>query len=32
VRLAHALSRRQLEVGFGIFLLIVAGRFAYSLI
>ncbi|MBO0662098.1 sulfite exporter TauE/SafE family protein [Jiella sp. MQZ9-1] len=30
-RLAHRLSRRQLELGFGIFLLIVAARFALSL-
>lgn len=30
VRLAHALERRQLEMGFGIFLLIVAARFGYS--
>ena len=31
VRVAHALSRRQLEVGFGIFLLLVSARFFYSL-
>ena len=30
--LAHKLSRRQLELGFGSFLLIVAARFAWSLI
>jgi uncharacterized membrane protein YfcA len=30
-RLAHRLSRRQLEVGFGLFLLAVAARFAVSL-
>ncbi|MEX6508267.1 sulfite exporter TauE/SafE family protein [Jiella sp. M17.18] len=30
--LAHRLTRRQLELGFGCFLLIVAARFAYSLI
>ena len=30
--LAHRLSRRQLELGFGCFLLIVAARFAWSLI
>lgn len=30
VRLAHSLGRRQLEMGFGIFLLIVAARFGYS--
>ena len=30
--LAHKLSRRQLELGFGCFLLIVAARFAWSLI
>ncbi|MCB1446709.1 MAG: sulfite exporter TauE/SafE family protein [Rhizobiaceae bacterium] len=31
VRLAHALTRRQLEVGFGLFLLVVAIRFFVSL-
>jgi uncharacterized membrane protein YfcA len=31
-RLAHRLSRRQLEIGFGLFLLVVAGRFAASLL
>ncbi|MCQ0987906.1 sulfite exporter TauE/SafE family protein [Jiella marina] len=31
-RLAHRLSRRQLELGFGCFLLIVAARFVYSLL
>lgn len=30
-RLAHALSRRQLEIGFGLFLLAVAARFLISL-
>jgi uncharacterized membrane protein YfcA len=30
--LAHRLSRRQLEIGFGCFLLLVAGRFIYSLL
>lgn len=30
-RLAHRLEKRQLEVGFGIFLLLVAARFFYSL-
>ena len=30
--LAHRLSRRQLEIGFGCFLLLVAGRFVYSLL
>lgn len=30
-RLAHRLSRRQLEIGFGLFLLTVAARFAYGL-
>ncbi|RFC66084.1 sulfite exporter TauE/SafE family protein [Fulvimarina endophytica] len=30
--LAHRLSRRRLEIGFGIFLMIVAARFAYSLV
>jgi uncharacterized membrane protein YfcA len=29
--LAHRLSKRHLEVGFGLFLLVVAGRFAVSL-
>jgi hypothetical protein len=32
VRLAHALKWRQLEIGFDIFLLIVATRFGYSLL
>ena len=32
VRVAHALSRRQLEIGFGIFLLVVAARFIASLV
>ncbi|RDI61175.1 putative membrane protein YfcA [Microvirga subterranea] len=32
VRLAHALSKRKLEVAFGIFLLIVCARFAVSLL
>lgn len=31
VRLAHALDKRQLEIGFGVFLLLVAARFFYSL-
>lgn len=31
VRLAHALDKRQLETGFGVFLLLVAARFLYSL-
>jgi uncharacterized protein len=31
-RLAHRLSRRHLEIGFGIFLLLVAARFAASLV
>ncbi len=31
VRIAHALDKRQLEIGFGIFLLIVAMRYFYSL-
>jgi len=31
VRAAHSLSKRQLEMGFGIFLLIVAVRFFVSL-
>jgi len=32
VRIAHALSKRQLEVGFGLFLLLVSARFALSLL
>ena len=32
VRVAHALSKRQLEVSFGIFLLVMSARFAYSLL
>jgi uncharacterized membrane protein YfcA len=32
VRIAHALSKRQLETGFGIFLLLMSARFAYSLL
>ena len=32
VRLAHSWPRRRLEVGFGIFLLTVAARFASSLV
>jgi uncharacterized membrane protein YfcA len=32
VRLAHALSRRHLEIAFGCFLIFVAARFAWSLI
>jgi uncharacterized membrane protein YfcA len=32
VRIAHALSKRQLEVSFGIYLMIMAARFAWSLI
>jgi uncharacterized protein len=31
-RLAHALSKRRLEVAFGIFLLVVSARFAWSLL
>ena len=30
VRIAHAMSKRQLEIGFGIFLTIVAARFLHS--
>jgi uncharacterized membrane protein YfcA len=30
--LAHRLSKRQLEIGFGLFLLLVAARFAASLV
>ncbi len=32
VRFAHALSKRQLETGFGLFLMLIAARFAYSLL
>jgi uncharacterized membrane protein YfcA len=32
VSIAHALSKRQLELGFGIFLLLISARFAYSLL
>jgi len=32
VRLAHALNKRQLEIGFGFFILSVAARFLYSLV
>lgn len=32
VRSAHALSKRQLEIAFGLFMLVVAARFAYSLL
>ncbi len=32
VRIAHALSKRQLEVSFGIFLILMSARFAYSLL
>jgi uncharacterized membrane protein YfcA len=31
VRLAHAMTRRQLEIGFGVFLLVVSARFLVSL-
>jgi uncharacterized membrane protein YfcA len=31
-RLAHALSKRQLEIGFGLFLLTAAARFLVSLV
>jgi uncharacterized membrane protein YfcA len=31
VRSAHALSKRQLEIAFGLFMFVVAARFAYSL-
>ena len=31
VRIAHAMSKRQLEIGFGVFLMIVAARFLYSI-
>ena len=32
VRIAHALTKRQLEVAFGLFLLIISARFALSLV
>ena len=32
VRFAHALDKRQLEIGFGLFMLFVAARFFYSLV
>lgn len=32
VRLAHALDKRQIEIGFGLFMLLVAARFIFSLI
>jgi uncharacterized membrane protein YfcA len=32
VRIAHALSKRQLEVAFGLFLILMSARFAYSLL
>lgn len=32
VRIAHALEKRQLEIGFGLFLLLVAARYFYSLV
>ncbi len=32
VRIAHALSKRQLEIGFGLFLIVVAVRFALSVL
>lgn len=31
-RMAHALSRRQLEIGFGVFLLIMASRFLVAIV
>jgi uncharacterized membrane protein YfcA len=31
-RLAHALPRRQLEIGFGLFLLVASARFVVSLL
>lgn len=31
VKIAHALDKRQLEIGFGLFLLVVAARYLYSL-
>lgn len=32
IRSAHALSKRQLEIAFGLFMFVVAERFAYSLL
>jgi uncharacterized protein len=32
VRIAHALSKRQLEVSFGLFLMLMSARFTYSLL
>jgi uncharacterized membrane protein YfcA len=32
VRLAHALSRRHLEIAFGLFLIFVAARFIVTLV
>jgi hypothetical protein len=32
VRVAHAASKRQLEVAFGIFLILVSSRFAWSVL
>jgi len=32
VRIAHALNKRQLEIAFGLFLLVVAARYFYSLV
>ncbi|WP_412049274.1 sulfite exporter TauE/SafE family protein [Hoeflea sp. Naph1] len=32
VRLAHALDKRQIEISFGLFMLLVAARFIYSLL
>ncbi len=32
VRLAHALNKRQLELAFGVFLVLIAARFAASLL
>jgi len=32
VRIAHALSKRQLEVSFGLFLMVMSARFAWSLL
>ena len=31
VRIAHALSKRHLEIAFGLFLLFVGARFLYSI-
>jgi len=32
VKLAHGLSKRQMEIAFGVFLIIVSARFFYSVL